>query len=58
MSALRSRGGDDADQLGADLVKAAAVGFALLMEDAGQFRGDLEVGFRGLLDFDVHHFFE
>jgi hypothetical protein len=45
-------------KLGADLVQSAAVGFAFLMEDGGDFRRGLHVGFRLLLYFDVDHFFQ
>jgi len=60
------KGGNPADllrahqteQLGADLVDAAFVGFAFLMQDGGNFRGGFETSLGLLLNLDIDHFLQ
>src|SRR5207247_2019217 len=49
---------EGADEFGADLVKAAAVGFALFVQNFGHFGAYLHGGFGVMLDFQVHHFLD
>ena len=50
--------GENADQLGPDLVQAAAVGLTFLVKNARQFRRHLQVRLRVLLDLDIDHFLD
>lgn len=50
--------GKYADQLGPDLVQAAAVSLTFLVKYPRQFRRDLQVRLRLLLDLDIHHFLD
>jgi hypothetical protein len=47
-----------AEEFGADLVEAAFVSFAFLVEDGGNFGSRFEMRLSLLLDFDIDHFFQ
>ena len=46
------------EEFGADLIDAAFVGLAFLMQDSGDLGTGLETRLRLLLDLDIDHFFQ
>jgi hypothetical protein len=49
---------EKSNQLNFDLFQPPPVGFALFFEQWGDFRRELHLRFRELLDFEVHHFLD
>lgn len=48
--------GQHSDQLGPDLVKPAAIRFALFLEQMGELGRQFQMSFGVALDLEVHHF--
>jgi hypothetical protein len=50
--------GHQAQKFGADLIDAAFIGLAFLMQDGGDLRARLEMRLGLLLDLDINHFLQ